>query len=211
MASSSEVLFTLGGVGLLASAIGGGLTALNVNVPVIPSWKRQLVLGAVSILLLSLGIYVRRIEYPPKAEPSASEETEWRSAEPTNNCDLFKKIYGRGGFYSVAAKRRLDLAETIPGIQKLSFPLTVPWTDPPSSTRVEAERRAQADANEAAKEVCSVQAQNFLGQQSPGTFSSKGPLTCEQHVSGHVCMGIGVATCAFLIHDKRKTCPPRSG
>jgi hypothetical protein len=139
--------------------------------------------------------------------PSEAEEREWAQVVTGSDCDEFERIYGRRGFYSDAAKVRLDLMQNPPVPKKLSIPRTVPVTSPAQPTELDAIRLLNRSASNDAKQFCSTHAQSFSGQIGHGQFVVIGSPQCDQYEDGFVCSATGEVRCTFMKKGEVQICP----
>jgi hypothetical protein len=65
----TNTLLTVGLVCIIAAIIGGGLKAFGIEIPVFQSTKRQILLGALGLILLLMGYASSPPTSPPMSYP----------------------------------------------------------------------------------------------------------------------------------------------
>jgi hypothetical protein len=207
MVGVPEILVGGGVAALLASVAGGGIRIGEIEIHRFASRRRQVHFLIAAIVLLLLGIFSTTLTDAVERAFSLQERREWKSAEKNDDCDAFEQVANRHGKYSSAAQQRLDRAQFKPAVERISLPLTIPWTQPAAPTESAASLQLESNSERDARNFCTQNAQLYNGEAASGVFAAQGKPVCEHHEDGYICTASGSATCTYIVPNKIRICP----
>jgi hypothetical protein len=186
-------------------------------------WKAITVAGVISFAVAAVGLYSDALSLSDKmcssrsmfstcrtlnlgTVPTKKEESDWAVVSKGSDCSALERIYGENGFYSAQAKRRLDLPKYAPASKEMTYPRSIPITNP-RPNRKAALDQLKLDGLEDAKRLCSNAARLYAGQIGVGNFVPDVSPRCEAVGGDVACEVSGHVVCTVLVPDRLKTCP----